>query len=223
MFAHFPLFHKLSPYFQLLVLEKLQTTYTTLSQCKDEVLYFRYVSVSCLLFSFFNFQFPFFVAWNLCPTSFANDQTFIDIACPPLWGSWKSLLDLYPSQQQTVVTVMAPYIADQWKHCQESFKKLCELFVGYHKTAMVGSYNKQMPQQISTFRLITKKRKEEPAEVPAIIAELSAAALDAANGVWTDQFGDSFLATWIQHFLGKKVFSLCLALSMSVLPLIPCT
>jgi len=136
---------------------------------------------------------------EICVPPFANDQTFIDIACPPLWGSWKSLLDLYPSQQQTVVTVMAPYIADQWKHCQESFKKLCELFVGYHKTAMVGSYNKQMPQQFPTFRILTKKRKEEPAEVPAIIAELSGHALDAANSVWTDQFGETFLATLIEH------------------------
>ena len=52
-FAHFPLFHKLSPYFQLLVFDKLHKVYTTLTQCKDEVLYFRYVSVSLSVFNDF--------------------------------------------------------------------------------------------------------------------------------------------------------------------------
>ena len=51
-FAHFPLFHKLSEYFQLIILDRLQNNYTTLSICKEEVNYFRYLSVS-FLFSFF--------------------------------------------------------------------------------------------------------------------------------------------------------------------------
>jgi hypothetical protein len=40
------LFHKLSPYFQQLVLNGLVDKYTTLQQFKEDVLYLRYVSVS---------------------------------------------------------------------------------------------------------------------------------------------------------------------------------
>ena len=129
-------------------------------------------------------------------------QTFIDIACPPLWGSWQSLLELYPDHQQTVVAVLAPYIANQWKHHQESFKKLCELFVGYHKTALAGSYNKNMPQHFSSFRSITKKRSKEE-DISELLGQLKVAALHAAVGVWRDEFGKSFLGT-LKNFLAEK-------------------
>jgi hypothetical protein len=119
-----------------------------------------------------------------------------------LWGSWVSLLELYPNHQQYVVSVLAPYIADQWKHHQDSFKKLCELFVGYHKTALAGSYNKNMPEHFGTFRMVTKKRKED-ADISGLLHDLNSAALQAAVAVWRDQFGDSFLRSLID-FLSKR-------------------
>jgi hypothetical protein len=112
------------------------------------------------------------------------------------------LLELYPDHQQTVVAVLAPCIANQWKHHQDSFKKLCELFVGYHKTALAGSYNKNMPQHFSSFRSITKKRQQE-ADISELLGELHDAALHAAVGVWRDEFGKSFLGT-LKSFLAEK-------------------
>ena len=111
----------------------------------------------------------------------------IDLACPPLWGSWKSLLELFPLVQETVVSVIEPFVAEQWTQNQESFKNFCDLFVSYHKTAMIGSYNKQMQADFGAHFRLVNKNKNQGVDNSNVIQELSQAAMEAAVRVWHQQ------------------------------------
>ena len=177
----------------MLVLNGLVDKYTSLAQFKEDVLYLRYVSVSHFLSSFLSFIFPFLKIFNslIC-------QTFIDIACPPLWGSWTSLLDTY--NRAEVLRVLVPFIAQQWSTNNQDFRMFCEYFVTFHKTSLCGSNNQHMSAHSKLFNLYRKHKKmNEEGELAIVQQQLSQAALSTAVSAWQILFRTNFYDPLKEH------------------------